>query len=71
MESLNHDRDFANLLLIVLKVLLVIFIGLQSLLNQLGLSSDGITGVVNATPSSQTSRDGAFQVSFHTLFYSP
>ena len=71
MERLQHDRDFANLLLIVLKVLLVIFIGLQSLLYQLGLSSDGITGVVNATPSTQTSYDGTFQVSFHTLFYAP
>ena len=66
----NPHQDFANLLLIVLKFLLVIIIGLQGLLRQLGLEPDQITGIVNATPSEQLS-EGEFQLSFYALYYAP
>lgn len=69
MRISSQHEDFANLLLIVLKFFLLIIIGLNRMLGDLGLDPSENTGVVNATPLVQSSGDGTFQLSYYPVVY--
>ncbi len=64
---ISHHEDFSNLLLIFAKFLLVAYITASTILAQLGLDPWAGTQLLNATPASQNSSDGGFDLSFYAV----